>query len=113
MRVTLELSADEARVLQKISEAAGVTVDAVLHGLIGQVSAQERTAAQAAGPPAAPEALDPEALDPEALDPEALDPEALDPEALDPEALADQKRDQEEVEANIKRWHREQKADGN
>ena len=93
MRVTLELSADEARVLQKISEAAGVTVDAVLHGLIGQVSAQERTAAQAAGPPAAPEALD--------------------PEALDPEALADQKREQEEVEANIKRWHREQKADGN
>lgn len=84
MRVTLELSADEARVLQEISEAAGVTVDAVLHGLIAQVSGLERTAAQAAVPPA-------------------------DLEALNPEALAEQKREQEEVEANIKRWHQEQK----
>ena len=75
MTVTLELSADEARVLQEIACAAGVRVETVLHGLIAQAVPPGRDA-----PPA------------------------------DPEVLAEQKREQEEVEANIRRWHEERAA---
>lgn len=74
MKVTLELKADEARVLQEIARTAGTTVEAVLHALIVQVS-----------PPQSAEAA-----------------------AEDPDAVAERRREQEEVEANVRRWHEEQ-----
>ena len=81
MTITLKLSADEARTLQELACAAGVSMETVLHGLIAQVS-----------PPAASSASAPI------------------PDALDLEALAEQQREQEEVEANIQRWHQERQA---
>lgn len=80
MTVTLELSADEARVLQEMARAAGVSVDTVLHGLIAQISLPHRKAPPSAAPPA------------------------------DPEAADEQKREQEEVEANVRRWHEERES---
>ena len=77
MTIMLELNAEEAAALQEIAEATGVTVEAVLHGLIAQVL-----------PPAKPEQR----------------------EAEDLEEDAERRREQEEVEANIKRWHAEAKS---
>lgn len=81
--VTLKLSADETHVLQEIAQAAGVSVEVVLHGLIAQLTAP-----------------------PEAEIPPSSVPPA-DPEVFDPEAVDEQQREQEEMEANIKRWHQE------
>ena len=72
MTITLELSAEEERVLRLTAQAAGADIPAVLHGLIAQLLPPE--------PAAAPEP------------------------GGDPD-LAERRREQEEVEANIRRWH--------
>lgn len=79
MTVTLELKADEVRVLQEIARTAGTTVEAVLHALIAQVSPSQSA-------------------------------EAAEAPAETAEAVAERRREQEEVEANVRRWHEEQAA---
>ena len=76
MTVTLELSAEEAALLEAAAGAAGATREAVLRALIRQL-------AGAGGPE---------------------DAQAAVPEETDPE---ERRREQAEVEANIKRWHAE------
>ncbi len=82
MIVTLELTTDEACVLQEIAQAAGATVEAVLHMLIAQVSPAGQADVGCG---------------------EADDREA----PTDDEAVTEKRREQEEVEANIRRWHEE------
>ncbi len=75
MTVTLELSAEEAALLEAAAGAAGATREAVLRALIRQLGAGGPEDAQAAVR-----------------------------EETDPE---ERRREQAEVEANIKRWHAE------
>ena len=76
MTITLNLNAEEERVLRLTAEAAGADIPAVLHGLIAQLLPPEPATA-------APEP------------------------GGDPESSAERRREQEEVAANIKRWHEE------
>ncbi len=85
MTVTLELRADEARVLQGMAQTAGMTMEAVLHALIAQASPSRRAEVESAEPPA----------------------ENAQAVAQNAEAVAERRREQEEVEANIRRWHEE------
>ena len=79
MTVALQLSSDEAHVLQEVAQDTGTTMDAVLQALIAQVSPRPEVIAGTAEAP-----------------------------ADTAEAQAERRREQEEVEANIRRWHEEQ-----
>ena len=85
MTITLELRADEADVLQEMAQTAETTIEAVLHTLIAQVPLSRR--AEDGGAEAPTETS------------EAVTETA--------EAVAERRREQEEVEANIRRWHEE------
>lgn len=78
--MTLDLSAEEVRVLQETAQAAGTTMESVLHALIAQLSSESAEAERTEAPPAASE------------------------------AVAERRQEQEEVEANIRRWHEDRAA---
>ena len=89
MTVTLELKADEVQALQEMAQAAEMTVEAVLHALIAQVPLSRRAEDGGAEAPA------------------AITAEAVTETA---EAVAERLREQEEIEANIRRWREERSA---
>ncbi len=78
MTVTLDLNADEAQALEEMARTAGTTMEVVLHALVAQASPSRRAEAERAQDP-----------------------------ADTAEAAAERRREQEEVEANIQRWHQE------
>ena len=82
MKVTLTLSEAEVHALRPLAEEAGVTVETVLHHLIAQL-----------GPPVVWEK------------PDSVDEDYPKDRA---EEDAERRREQEEMQANIKRWHAEQ-----
>ena len=86
MKVTLELSDAEAHALRPLAEAAGVTIETVLHHLIAQL-----------GPPVVSEK------------PEGVTADRFEDSA---EEDAERRREQAEMQANIKRWHAEQAQPG-
>ncbi len=96
MTVTLDLKADEARVLQEIARSAETTIEAVLHALIAQVSASYSLPPRRAEAESAAESAEAESAEAESAEAES--------------AEAERRREQEEVEANIRRWHAERAA---
>jgi len=79
MTIRLELSTEEQAALAAVAEAAGVSVETVLHGLVAQLSV-----------PGGAEV-----------------PKETPAPVAEPGAAEEERREQEEVEANIKRWHQE------
>ena len=87
MTVTLELNVEEAEALRRTAEAAGVEVDAVLHQLIALLA-----------PEAAGNA------------PARREPSEASGAAEEAAEDAERRREQEEMQANIRRWHAEQRS---
>ena len=96
MVVALKLNAEEVQALHRTAEAAGVDIDAVLHQLIALL---------------APEAIEnaPARREPSEMDSAegAAGEGAAGAEAAEEEA--ERRREQEEMQANIRRWHAEQR----
>ena len=84
MKVTLQLSGEEVHALRPLADAAGVDLETVLHHLIAQLL-----------PPVAPER------------PQTFSEGSAEEEI---EEDAERRREQAEMQANIKRWHAEKEA---
>ncbi len=84
MKIILELSEEEVHALRPLADAAGVDFETVLHHLIAQL------------------------LPPVVLEkPKGLQENQTEENQMEEDA--ERRREQEEMQANIRRWHAEQK----